>query len=136
MWHLILALLLCREWVNQTIVSSWHLVPCTSLLYRRLQEYFSVSNGVSLSDLLCVMCSFNLAPFTQRQKQIFPRVLTSHLHKNPVFNQRKRLFLAKVEVSDTTGYVLSCQPGETGFWVLGFGFECPEKRDINSINYN
>ena len=39
--------------------------------------------------------------------------------RKPSFHHRKRLFLktlkAKVEISDNAGYVLSCQPGETGF---------------------
>ena len=42
--------------------------------------------------------------YTKRKTQIFPRVLASHLHENPVFNHRKRLFLktlkAEVEISD------------------------------------
>ena len=74
----------------------------------------------SMWNVTCFLALF-WAPFTRRENaDIFTRFGLSFTRKRS-FCHRKRSFLktpAKVEISENTGYVLSCQRGETGFLVL------------------
>ena len=58
------------------------------------------------------------APFTQRENADISTLFGLSFTRKPCFYHRKQIFLktlAKVEISDNAGYVLSCQLGETGF---------------------